>query len=168
MVQCIYVGLLAHCTDRNLYWLVLKHSQFGIIQSQSFQNLFILSGERCEIPPPGLNPEVICGDVICVNGGVCAVFEVGSVSMRCACPLGYSGVACEVSLSVCLCTHPPVCLSVLWWVGGRGHLHTMYNRVLKLSAHIKENKTIYESYRNLELNRCDLVLSTPELRMFCI
>ncbi len=26
----IFVGLLVHCIDRNLYWLALKRSQFGI------------------------------------------------------------------------------------------------------------------------------------------
>ncbi len=36
-VQYIYVGPLVHCIDRNLYWLVLKHSHFGISHQNGFK-----------------------------------------------------------------------------------------------------------------------------------
>ncbi len=63
----------------------------------------VTTGSRCEEPPFGLHPDAICGEVICLNGGVCGTraqgFPQGDAPgrLRCLCEPGYSGVACELT-----------------------------------------------------------------------
>ena len=78
------LGPMFYCSPRNA------------VISLQYNATLIITGERCQLPPDGVNPEVICGDVICLNGGVCAVVEQGPVSTRCFCEAGFSGRACEI------------------------------------------------------------------------
>ena len=94
MYSCLFLGYA--CDWYSCYKSKLDSIAYHEVNKllHSIQTAMYFTGDRCQLPPI-VNPEVVCGNVVCLNGGVCAIVEQGTFQTRCFCEPGYSGPTCE-------------------------------------------------------------------------